>query len=241
MIGTTYNPTSDLPENTTIYVSVLPYKSGGLATGCGEVRFTTETVAIIPNCTTITVPSNGATDVSVSRGISWDTVANSDGYYISIGTTSGGTDIVNNESVTGTSYTLASDLPKTTTIYVSVTPYNSLGSATGCSEISFRTEEGLVGETKYGFSPNGDGVNDFWEIKGIEEYPNNSVTVFNRWGDMVFQIKGYDNQFNVFRGVANKLTSMGGDKLPAGTYFFNIKISKGGNSTEKKGFLVLKR
>ncbi|WP_047790799.1 gliding motility-associated C-terminal domain-containing protein [Tenacibaculum mesophilum] len=241
MIGTTYNPTSDLPENTTIYVSVLPYKSGGLATGCGEVRFTTETVAIIPNCTTITVPTNKATNVSVSTGITWDTVSDADGYYLSIGTTSGGTDIVNNESVTGTNYTLTSDLPENTIVYVLVTPYNSLGSANGCSEISFRTEASLVGETKYGFSPNGDGVNDFWEIKGIEEHPNNIVTVFNRWGDMVFQMKEYDNQFNVFRGVANKLTGMGGDKLPAGTYFFSIKISTEGKSKETKGFLVLKR
>ncbi|AZJ32649.1 BspA family leucine-rich repeat surface protein [Tenacibaculum mesophilum] len=241
VIGTTYNPTSDLPENTTIYVSVLPYKSGGLATGCGEVRFTTETVAIIPNCTTITVPTNKATNVSVSTGITWDTVSDADGYYLSIGTTSGGTDIVNNESVTGTNYTLTSDLPENTIVYVLVTPYNSLGSANGCSEISFRTEASLVGETKYGFSPNGDGVNDFWEIKGIEEHPNNIVTVFNRWGDMVFQMKEYDNQFNVFRGVANKLTGMGGDKLPAGTYFFSIKISTEGKSKETKGFLVLKR
>ena len=239
--GTSYTLASDLPETTTIYVSVTPYNSVGSATGCSEISFTTEIVPTAPNCTTITVPSNGGTNVSVSTGISWDAVVDADGYYLSIGTTSGGTDIVNNESVTGTSYTLASDLPENTSIYVSVTPYNSLGSASGCSEISFRTEAGLVGKTKYGFSPNDDGVNDFWEIKGIEEYPNNLVTVFNRWGDMVFQIKEYDNQFNVFRGVANKLTGMGGDKLPAGTYFFNIKISKGENSTEKKGFLVLKR
>ncbi|WP_417799687.1 BspA family leucine-rich repeat surface protein [Tenacibaculum sp.] len=241
VFGTRYVLASDLPEGTTIYVSVIPYNSIGNATGCSEVSFTTETVSTAPNCTTITVPTNGATNVSVSTGISWDAVADADGYYLSIGTTSGGTDIVNNEMVTGTSYTLASDLPEGTTIYVSVISYNSVGSATGCSEVSFRTEEGLVGETKYGFSPNDDGVNDFWEIKGIEEYPNNSVTVFNRWGDMVFQIKGYDNQFNVFRGVANKLTGMGGDKLPVGTYFFNIKISTEGKSTETEGFLVLKR
>ncbi|REH46422.1 gliding motility-associated-like protein [Tenacibaculum gallaicum] len=239
--GTTYNPTSNFPENTTIYVSVLPYKSGGLATGCGEVRFTTETVAIIPNCTTITVPTNRETSVSVNTGISWDAVADVDGYYISIGTTSGGIDIVNNESVTGTTYNPTSDFPENTTIYVLVIPYNSVGNTMGCSEISFTTEVGSIGKTKYGFSPNDDGVNDFWEIKGIEEHPNNTVTIFNRWGDMVFQTKEYDNQFNVFRGVANKLTSMGGDKLPSGTYFFSIKISTEGKSKETKGFLVLKR
>ncbi|WP_428741326.1 BspA family leucine-rich repeat surface protein [Tenacibaculum sp.] len=239
--GTSYTSSSALPETTTIYVSVTPYNSVGSASGCSKISFITETLPTAPNCTTITVPTNGATNVSVNTGISWNAVTDADGYYLSIGTTSGGTDIVNNEVVAGTSYTLANTLPETTTIYVSVTPYNSVGSASGCSEISFRTEVGLIGETKYGFSPNGDGVNDFWEIKGIEEYQDNIVTIFNRWGDMVFQIKGYDNQFNVFRGVANKMTSMGGDELPAGTYFFNIKISKEEKSTEAKGFLVLKR
>ncbi|WP_170141611.1 BspA family leucine-rich repeat surface protein, partial [Tenacibaculum lutimaris] len=138
--GTSYTLASDLPETTIIYVSVIPYNSLGSAIGCSEISFTTEILLTAPNCTTITFPSNGATNVSVSTGISWDAVADADGYYLSIGTTSGGTDIVSNEVVTGTSYTLASDLPETTIIYVSVIPYNSLGSAIGCSEISFTTE-----------------------------------------------------------------------------------------------------
>ena len=96
-------------------------------------------------------------------------------------------------------------------------------------------------ETKYGFSPNGDGINDYWEIKGIELHPDNVVTIYNRWGDVVYQINGYDNISRVFRGEANKKLKLGAGRLPSGTYFFNIHISGEHNFNKLKGFLVLKR
>ncbi len=40
------------------------------------------------------------------------------------------------------------------------------------------------------FTPNGDGVNDEWELLGLENYPNVEVTVWNRWGNAVFYGKG---------------------------------------------------
>ncbi|UNY97931.1 BspA family leucine-rich repeat surface protein [Zhouia spongiae] len=239
--ATTYKPTINLPENSTVYVSLLPYGLGGLATGCGEISFTTEAVAVIPDCATIISPANGATDVSINTNITWDAVAHADGYYITIGTNPGGNDIVNNESVTTTSYSLADELPENTTIHVSVIPYNAFGNATGCTGISFATEMDSSIKTKYGFSPNGDGINDFWEIKGIENYPDNKVSVYNRWGDLVFQTDRYDNRANIFTGVANKHTKIGGGKLPAGTYFFQIQVSNGNIATNTKGFLVIKR
>ncbi|MBI6118773.1 immunoglobulin domain-containing protein, partial [Salegentibacter maritimus] len=137
---TSYTPTTDFPENTTIYVSVTPYNVVGSATGCTEINFTTETIAAIPNCTTITSPVDGATEVSISENISWDAVQDADGYYIKIGTNPGGNDLVNNTDLTTTSYSPTTDFPENTTIYVSVTPYNAIGNATGCPEISFTTE-----------------------------------------------------------------------------------------------------
>ncbi|MBI6121480.1 hypothetical protein I6U50_15810, partial [Salegentibacter sp. F60176] len=83
---------------------------------------------------------DGATEVSISENISWDAVPNADGYYINIGTTAGGNDLVNNTNLTTTSYSHTTDFPENTTIYVSVTPYNAIGNATGCPEISFTTE-----------------------------------------------------------------------------------------------------
>jgi gliding motility-associated-like protein len=96
-------------------------------------------------------------------------------------------------------------------------------------------------DTQYGFSPNGDGINDFWTIDGIELNPDNTVSIYNRWGDLVFEIQGYDNQSNVFSGTANRKTQLGASELPSGTYFFNIQVSGEHNLNKLQGFLVLKR
>jgi gliding motility-associated-like protein len=56
------------------------------------------------------------------------------------------------------------------------------------------------------FSANNDGLNDYWEIKGIEKFPNNHVSIYNRWGELIFHTKGYsiNNHFdasNTMQGV----------------------------------------
>ena len=50
------------------------------------------------------------------------------------------------------------------------------------------------------FSPNNDGVNDFWHIEGIELYPSNSVTVYSRWGDLLRTFTNYDNSNVIWDG-----------------------------------------
>lgn len=80
-----------------------------------------------------------------------------------------------------------------------------------------------------GFSPNGDGQNDFFTIDGISQYPNNELTIFNRWGTQVFQMQGYKN---VWGGTwKNKA-------LPDGTYFYLLKDGAGKNY---KGFVQISR
>ncbi|SHH89784.1 HYR domain-containing protein [Flavobacterium defluvii] len=96
-------------------------------------------------------------------------------------------------------------------------------------------------ETKYGFSPNGDGINDFWEIDNITNYPKNEVLIYNRWGDLVFQTENYNNSTNVFNGIANKSRSLGANQLPEGTYFFEIRVNQPHHFKKTKGYLVLKR
>ncbi|MEZ4841081.1 MAG: hypothetical protein R2821_06090 [Flavobacteriaceae bacterium] len=139
---TTYDLPSDLPTDTEIYVKITPYNSLYEALTCSQESFTTGNNApLAPNCTTLTMPTNGSTNVSVSTSLSWNSISNADGYRISVGTSSGGTDIVNNTDLGNvTTYDFTSDLPENTTIYVSITPYNSVGDATGCSEDSFTTE-----------------------------------------------------------------------------------------------------
>lgn len=80
------------------------------------------------------------------------------------------------------------------------------------------------------FSPNGDGSNDTWFItEGVENYPDNRVSIFNRWGRKVFETKGYDNEENVFTG----------DGLEDGTYFYVIEIPS--EQYSKTGYLMLIR
>jgi len=239
---TTLDLPSDLPENTQIFVTITPYNDMGDASGCVEESFTTEAPETVPNCTTLSNPLIGATNVAIDTDLSWNTVTNATGYRITIGTTAGGTDILNDEDVAIlTSYNPVANLPLGTTIYVNITPYNDFGDASGCSEASFTTVNENKNKVKYGFSPDGDGINEYWHIEGIEQNPDNIVTIYNRWGDMVFQIQGYNNASRVFRGIANKKTKIGANVLPDGTYFFNFSISGTHNFEKLQGYLVLKR
>ncbi len=73
-------------------------------------------------------------------------------------------------------------------------------------------------EIKNGFSPNNDGINDYFRINGLQNFPNNNVTIFNRWGTKVFSQQGYKNQWD---GTFE-------DKdLPDGTYFYIFDDGKG--------------
>ncbi len=237
---TTYSLLAGFPESTTIFVRVVPVNATGTAVGCTEQSFTTQ--ASLPVCTTITAPLNNAVNVPVNTSISWTAITNATGYKLTLGTTPNGNDILNNESVGNiVSYNLNNNLPFDVVIYVSVIATNSQGHAANCTQQSFTTETRPLAESEYGFSPNGDGINDFWEINGIENSPQNVVNIYNRWGDLVFTISNYNNQSNVFRGEANKLTKIGAGTLPSGTYFFDIQITGTHNLKKLKGFLVLKR
>jgi gliding motility-associated-like protein len=75
-------------------------------------------------------------------------------------------------------------------------------------------------------TPNGDGVNDGWIIEGIEEYPLNSVEIFNRWGDRIVRIDNYDNKTQVWKG-----TGRNGGRVPDGTYYYILTIKDNGHRT----------
>ncbi|PBQ34391.1 hypothetical protein CNR22_22300 [Sphingobacteriaceae bacterium] len=82
-----------------------------------------------------------------------------------------------------------------------------------------------------GLSPNDDGVNDVMAIENIEEFPNNNVTVYNRWGVEVFKIKGYNNLDKAFP-VRDEIKN-----LPSNTYFYIIDLGDG--SKVIKGWIEL--
>ncbi|MCX2742384.1 cadherin domain-containing protein [Mangrovivirga sp. M17] len=106
--------------------------------------------------------------------------------------------------------------------------------------LDYREEEIVIKPLKptKGFSPNGDGNNDFWTIEGIGEFPQNRVEIYNRWGNLIYQATGYDN-FNVRWEGQNTELNLGGEGAPDGTYFYFLYIE--GSSKPLQGFLVLKR
>ena len=91
-------------------------------------------------------------------------------------------------------------------------------------------------------TPDGDGVNDYFEIDNIESFPNNTVQIFNRWGVVVYETKGYDNRINVFRGVSNGRATIQADaKLPVGVYFYVVKYVNQDKNLNKAGYLYINR
>jgi gliding motility-associated-like protein len=87
-----------------------------------------------------------------------------------------------------------------------------------------------------GVSPNGDGIDDFFQIDNITNYPDNRLMITNRNGLLVYETKGYDNASRVFDGHSNKNGAM---QLP-GTYFFSLAYAVNGTTKYKTGFIVLK-
>ncbi|WP_256012535.1 Calx-beta domain-containing protein [Desertivirga xinjiangensis] len=96
-------------------------------------------------------------------------------------------------------------------------------------------------------SPNGDGQgNEFFHIGNISSFPDNEVTIYNRWGNEVFRMKGYNDSDRVFRGYSNnKVLTNSGTSLVDGVYYYVIhtNVEARGIKVRKvnKGYLILKR
>jgi gliding motility-associated-like protein len=96
------------------------------------------------------------------------------------------------------------------------------------------------------FTPNGDTINDFFEISHIEDfdcYPTNSVEIYNRWGVLVYETKNYDNGSKKFEGISEgRATLSKSEELPTGTYFYIIQwTTSDGQTVNKDGYLYLTR
>jgi gliding motility-associated-like protein len=82
----------------------------------------------------------------------------------------------------------------------------------------FNTKIGEPGN--FALTPNGDGINDFFSLKIIEQSPNNELKIFNRSGSMVYEKTNYKNEF---RGIPNRYANQN-NQLPEGVYFYIIDL-----------------
>ena len=81
------------------------------------------------------------------------------------------------------------------------------------------------------FSPNGDGINDYFEIGEIQRYPNNEVWVYDSAGNLVFNVKGYTNDW---QGTVN------GNPLPKASYLYRVDADSNG-TPDYQGWIYLTR
>ncbi|MBP6039112.1 MAG: gliding motility-associated C-terminal domain-containing protein [Flavobacterium sp.] len=81
-------------------------------------------------------------------------------------------------------------------------------------------------------TPDGDGVNDTWFINNIQNYPNNSVKVYNRWGDLIFSRNSYQNDWN------GSYSNNGSNTPDASSYYYQIDLD-GNGSIDYDGWIYI--
>lgn len=117
-----------------------------------------------------------------------------------------------------------------------VTGFNTLGvyhfintNANGCADTVALTVVTAGITIPNIFTPNGDGKNDVFEIKGLEAYPGSQLVIYNRWGNEVYRSDSYQNNWN-------------GSGLAEGTYYYLLnRKDHEGTVTVFKGWVFLKR
>ncbi|WP_339628063.1 T9SS type B sorting domain-containing protein [uncultured Maribacter sp.] len=133
-----YNPTADLPEETTLYISVIPYNRIGLSVGCISSIFNTAPKADLPFCTAMITPLDGETNVPLSPVLEWNEVPNAIGYRVTIGTSPFESNILEDAIFFKTS-TIVIDFEPNRTFFITIIPFNDAGDAVGCAQETFST------------------------------------------------------------------------------------------------------
>jgi gliding motility-associated-like protein len=104
------------------------------------------------------------------------------------------------------------------------------------------TETFSVGTDIYvynGVSPNGDGLNEVFTIGCIDMFIGNNVRIYNRSGQLVFEMDDYDNDEHAFDGIGNRGIYLDSRDVPDGTYFYVINKKDG--SKPVSGYLEVMR
>ncbi|MBD0779040.1 gliding motility-associated C-terminal domain-containing protein [Maribacter sp. ANRC-HE7] len=92
-------------------------------------------------------------------------------------------------------------------------------------------------------TPNGDGVHDVLVIGGLQNYPDNSLKIYNRWGVLVYTTRAYNTNGNVFDGTSEgRVTVEKDNKLPVGTYFYILDyVDVTGKTITLSGYIYINR
>jgi len=124
-------------------------------------------------------------------------------------------------AITNFNDSVSASNPITTTDFILTVTDGCLKTGSDTLTVTVENCELLVGNA---FSPNGDGINDFFLINNIEFFPNNIVYLFNRWGNKILEQPAYVNNWS-------------GENITAGTYFYVVDP---GDGTEfLKGYVTV--
>ncbi|NIG56008.1 gliding motility-associated C-terminal domain-containing protein [Chitinophaga sp. Cy-1792] len=195
-------------------VTVIIKDDGGTANGGQDTKTETFTISInkIPDVRLVSDKGN-----IISKGdIITLTASGGDTYKWIDGVT---------EEVTTASITAK---PTKLTTYQVVAISNQ--GCTDTASIEIRVLGNFVINANNVLTPNGDGHNDYWVINGIEDYPENELTIVDRGGRIVYSQKNYHNTWD---GKVN------GQQLAEGTYYYVFRV----NSTKDvaKGYITIIR
>lgn len=170
----------------------------------------------IPTCSNLSMPLSGSIDVKVDTVLAWEEVKGVEGYLLSVGTTIGGVNILNDLDVGNVlNFSLTDELPEKKEIFVTITPYNIAGIPLDCNKESFTTE--IKPKPPKFFTPNNDNVNDVWLVPDPEKNIM-SISIYTRYGKL---IKKFYNVQNGWDGTYL------GKLLPKNDYWYSIHYKNG--------------
>lgn len=125
---------------------------------------------------------------------------------------------------------LTPDATITNTITYTLSAQDATGLCSAQSSVTISIEDAITIPNV--ITPNGDGVNDTWTIEQIEDFPNATFVIYNRWGNIVWQATG-----NAFQW--NGTNYRNGELLPDGTYFYIIDLHSKTYSEPFTGYVQL--
>jgi len=229
--GTNFKP-PDFKPRTRYYVTIFPYNTFGSAADCSSISFTTGDGPPLPDCTELIFPGNQATGIQTNPTLNWNTVPNADGYFITLGTTPRGSDILDAEDVGNNTSFATPYLPSGTRIYVLINTYQGSLLSENCVLSSFTTEgqppPDITDIAPKFFTPNNDGFNDYWSVSSTDKITVQSIFVYDRYGKLLKQMlpgQQWDGTYN-------------GENLPSDSYWYALITV---NTDKIKGFFTLKR
>ncbi|MDR3693470.1 gliding motility-associated C-terminal domain-containing protein [Mucilaginibacter sp.] len=145
--------------------------------------------------------------------------------------------IVKGDNITGFSWSPATFLSDPNSLNPVASPIDditytltavSLTCGSSASKVFVRVYKKIVIPNT--FSPNNDGINDYWNIGGLVTYPQSALLVYNRYGQLVYQSTGYAKHWD---------GSVNGTPLPAGTYYYIIDLKN--NTPKLSGWVLIVR